>query len=157
MPDSIIPTYWPSSATIDTQGTKMLAMLQWLVIGDDNPPIEFIPPPTAPPDPEADAIAHTDVQMEMLRILQEMQQSNGGCSGRDGRCRRFGRGFSGRGGRERTRCTPDNTSFPRRVTDKYYHNHGGCNHDFPDCTKKTDGHNDAATIQNRLGGLNAYF
>ena len=49
----------------------MLVMLQELVIGGNNPPVEVIPPPTAPPDPAANTVAHIDVQMEMLRILQE--------------------------------------------------------------------------------------
>ena len=71
--------------TINTQGTEMLVMLQELVIGDDNPPIEVILPPTAPSTPAANAIAHTDVQMEILRIVKEMQQINSGHGGRGGR------------------------------------------------------------------------
>ena len=132
-------------ATIDTQGIEMLEMLQELVIGNDNPPNEVIPPSTAPPDPAANDVAHTDVQMEMLRILQEIQQNNASHGARGGRGGRGGRGFGRRGDRERTRHTPDNASLPRCVTDKYCHTHGGCNHDSPDCTRKVDGHDDVAT------------
>ena len=57
---------------INTQGIEMLAILQELVIGDDNPHIEVISPPTSPPAPAANTVAHTYVQPEMLRILQEM-------------------------------------------------------------------------------------
>ena len=101
--------------TIDTQGTEMLAMLQELVIVYNNPSIEDMPPPTASPDPAANAVVHTDVQIEMLRILQEMRQSNTGRSGRGGQ---DGRGDRGRDGCERTRCTPENAKFPHCITDK---------------------------------------
>ena len=82
-----------------------------------------------------------------------MQESNTSRSGRSGR---GGRGGRGRGGHERTRHTPDTATFPRCVTDKYCHNHGGCSHDSPDCTRKADGRDDAVTIQNHLGGSNTF-
>ena len=47
--------------TIDTQGAEMLAILQELVIADNNPPIEDMPPPKSPPAPVANAVAHIDV------------------------------------------------------------------------------------------------
>ena len=46
-------------------------------------------------------------------------------------------------------------TFPRRITDKYCHTHGGCNHVYRDFTRKAEGYNDAAMMQNYLGGLNA--
>ena len=73
----ILATRLPT--TIDTQGTEILAMLQELVVTDNNPPIEeALPPPphAAPPDPAVNATARTDVQLETLYILQEMQQNN---------------------------------------------------------------------------------
>ena len=111
-------------ATIDTQGTEMFTMLQELVVGDENPPIEVISPPTYPPTPAANVVAYTDVQMEMLRIIQKMQQSNTGYSGRSGRDGRGGRHFGGHGGGKRTHRNMDNVSFRRRVTDKEYHTRG---------------------------------
>ena len=48
-------------ATINTKGTEVLAILQDSVIGDDNPPIEVIPPPTSPPAPAAKAVEYIDV------------------------------------------------------------------------------------------------
>ena len=50
----------------------MLAMLQELVVADNNSLIEEMPPPTAPPAPAANAVAHTDIQLEILHILQEI-------------------------------------------------------------------------------------
>ena len=124
----------------------MLAMLQELAIVDNNPPIEDMPPYTAPQAPAANAVTHTNVHMEMLRILQEMQQSNVSRSRRGRRGGRGGRGGRGRGSRKRNRRIPDNTSFPRRITDKYCHTHGGCNHVSGDFTRKADGHNAVATM-----------
>ena len=136
--------------TINTQGTEILAMLQELVVADNNSPIEEMPPPTAPPTPAENAVAHTNVQLEMLRILHEIMQLNAGRSGRGGR------GGRGRGNREKNHCNLDNVKFPRRIIDKYCHIHGGCNHVSSDCTRKAEGHNDAATMQNRLDGSNAF-
>ena len=125
------------------QGTEMLTTLQELVIADNNPPIEDMTPPTAPPAPAANAIAHTDVQMEVLRILQEIQQNNAGCRRKGGRGGRGGRGCDSR---EREHLNPDNTNFPGCITDKYCHTHGGCNNTSPDCTRKANRHNNAVTI-----------
>ena len=56
-------------ATINNQGTEMLAMLQRLADVENNPPPEEVIPP---PAPAAIAVTNTDVQLKMLRILQEM-------------------------------------------------------------------------------------
>ena len=60
-------------STIDTPGTEMMAMLQELVIVDNNPPLEDMPPPTDPPAPTVNTVAHTEVQMEMLHSLHQIQ------------------------------------------------------------------------------------
>ena len=57
--------------SIGAQGTEMLAMLQdFAVVQDANPPVE-----AQPPAPAANSVAQTDVQLEMLCILQEMHQA----------------------------------------------------------------------------------
>jgi hypothetical protein len=68
-------------STIDSQGTEMLAMLQDITT-NVNPPLEE--QPQAPPAPAANAVAHTDIQMEMLRLLQDMRQELSGRAGRGG-------------------------------------------------------------------------
>ena len=136
-------------ATMDNQGNEMLAMLQGLTEANTNPPTEEV----LPPAPAANAAAHVDVQLEMLRILQEMHN---GYTGRGGRGGRGNRGGQGNNSRQRNRRTPDNANFNRRITNQYCHTHGGCNHDSVDCTRKAQGHNDAATRTNRLGGSNAF-
>ena len=141
--------------TMDNQSSQMLAMIQDLVVTDNNPPNEEMPPPP-PTQQTANATAHTDVQLEMLRILQEMRQEYAGHGGRGGRGAGRG-GQSGRGqGQRRNRRTPDSANFARLITDQYCHTHGGCNHISGDCTRKAVGHKDAATMQNRLGGSNAF-
>ena len=93
----------------------------------------------------------------MLHILQEMRQEYTCHCGRGGKG--VGRGEQGdRGqGRERiNRRTIDNANFALHIIDQYCYTHGGCNHISRDSPKKAAGHNDAATIQNRLGGSNAF-
>ena len=59
--------------TIEMQGTEMLAMLQdFAAVQDANLTIE-----APPPAPAATAVAQTDVQLEMVRILQDMHQAYG--------------------------------------------------------------------------------
>ena len=96
--------------------------------------------------------ARTDqVQLEMLKILQQIQQSlpkadNEQLSPTTNR-------------RTRTRTprkTPDNASFNRIKTDKYCWTHGACNHTSPQCNFKAPGHQDGATFDNRQGGSNAF-
>ena len=141
----------------------MLAMLQdFVAVQDVNPPVE-----APPPAPVANAVVQMDVQLEMLRILQEMHQAYAqggrgiaGRGGQGGRGRQGGQGgFGGRryGNRNRNCRTPDNANFVCRVTNQYCHTHGGYNHISGDCTRKASGHNDAATFDNRCGGSNAFF
>ena len=99
-----------------------------------------------------------DVQLEMLRILQEMHQaySQGGrgFTGRGGQGGRDGRGY---GNRNMNCRTPDNANNTCCITDQYCHTHGGYNHTSGECTRKSPGHNDAASFDNRLGGSNEFF
>ena len=44
----------------------------------------------------------------------------------------------------------------RRVLDHYCWTHGAGNHKSCDCRFKKDGHKDTATIDNRMGGSNAF-
>ena len=60
----------------------MLAMIPDLIVTNNNPPNEEIPPP---PQQAANATAHTDVQLEILHILQEMKQEYAGHGWRGGR------------------------------------------------------------------------
>ena len=46
-------------------------MLQDLARPNANPPVQA-PPPT---EPSANAAAHTDMQLDMLRIIQDMYQA----------------------------------------------------------------------------------
>ena len=130
--------------------TEMLAMLQGLAEQDANPPqAEVIPQPA----PAANAATNQDIQLEMLRILQEIQNTYTGRAGRGGR---GGRGGQGDNNSNRNTRTPDNATFNRRVTNMYCHTYGGCNHNLTNCTRKAAGHKDGATMHNRLGGSNVF-
>ena len=123
----------------------MLAMLQNLADVENNPPPEEWIPPPAP----AANTATNNVKFEILRNLQEIQNGNADQGGRGGR------GCRGDGNRNRNRRTPDDAAFNGRITNLYYHTHGRCNHNSSECTKKAADHNDAAIMNNRLGGSNA--
>ena len=118
-------------ATMEIQGTEIITILQdFAAVQDANPPVEALPPA-----PAAKALAQTDVQLEMLRILEEIHQAydrgvrglggrrSQGYRGRQGG--QGGLGGRGYGNRNRNLCTLGNANFSRRVTDQYCHTHGG--------------------------------
>ena len=141
------------------QGTKVLAIVQELAEANANPPTETV---QLPPAPVANAVIQDTIQVEMLRLLQDIANRNGNNGGRGGRGGRdnYGNrgGNSGRGNANgnRNRRTPDNASFIRRIMNLYCHTHGACNHISADCTSKAPGHEDLATLNNRMGGSNAF-
>ena len=60
------------------------------------------------------------------------------------------------GGNRVTRKTRDNSTYPRRVTDKYCWTHGGGSHISAVWNSKFTGHQYGATFANCMGGSNAY-
>ena len=112
-----------------------------------HPPIEEVHPPA----PAENIVNNTYVQLKMLWILQEMQNVNAGQGRRGGRCGRDDNNH------KRNRCTPDNATFNRRITNQYCHTHGWCNYVSADYKRKVAHHNNAATINNRLVISNAFF
>ena len=140
-------------ADLQMPGNEMLAMVQGFVESNINqPPEEELPQPA----PAANAVINDSIQLEMLRLLRDMSSQNNAYPGRGGRGGRHvhtGRGTRGR--RTGTR-TPDNASFNRRVKTNYCHSHGACNHDSRDCTTPAPGHQNTATLDNRMGGSNAF-
>ena len=122
---------------------------------DDNPPNNEDQPPPHPPKPVANAAAQQDVQLEILRLLQEMHLNY--AAGRGYRCGRDGggdKGGRGQGNRNKSRRTPENANLARHTTYQYCSTHGGCSHASQDCTRKAANHNDEATMENCLDGSN---
>ena len=102
---------------------------------------------------QVNAVQSDPVQLEILKLLQQMQQSmmttapqNNNNNNNTGQ----------RNNRRQTRKTPDNVSFNRNVTNKYCWTHGACGHTSAQCRLKASGHQDTATLENRLGGSNAF-
>ena len=142
---------------LQAQGNEMLALVQEMAAVNVNPPNEEVQPPQVP---AANAVIQDTVQHEMLQLLRSIAANgnNGGQSGRNGRVGRNSRGGNGgRGNQTRVnRRTPDNAIFNQRITDLYCHTHGACNHASTNCASKARGHEDQATITNRMGGSNAF-
>ena len=102
---------------------------------------------------QANTIESDPVQLEVLKLLQQMQQTmkapnlqtdNGGYNN------------NGKRGRRQPLKTPDNASYNRNVTNKYCWTHGACGHTSHECNSKASGHQDAATLENHMGGSNAF-
>ena len=106
-----------------------------------------------PPEPTMNAAVQDSLQLEMLRLLREISRHHQGGSGNrnssDGRGERSG-------GRSRIRKTPDNASSVQRQTDLYCWTHSRCNHVSNNCLRKANGHKDAATKANCMGGSNVF-
>ena len=140
-------------ADLQMQGNEMLAMVQGFAESNiTQPPEEEHPQPA----PAANAVVQDSIQLEILRLLRDISAQNSQNSGRGGRGGRTGRTARGNGGPRIGTHTPDNASFNRRVTSNYCHTHGACNHDSRACTTKAPGHHDNATMDNRMGGSNAF-
>ena len=116
---------------------------------DNNPPTDDAPPPK----PAVNVAVQYSVQLEMLRLLREISRDRqGGLGDHNGS---NGRGERN-GGRSRIHKTLDNASFGQRQTDLNYWTHDGCNHASSNCSRKANGHKDAATKANHMGGSNAF-
>ena len=101
---------------------------------------------------QANATRTDPVQLEMLKLLQQIQQSLTTTDNLQPASNNTNRRTRGRGPRK----TPDNASFHRPITDKYCWTHGGCNHTSAECKSKATGHQDGATLDKRQGGSNAF-
>ena len=98
------------------------------------------------------ATIQDNVQVEMLRILQDISQN----MNNNNNSNNTSPNGQGGGGRRCARKTPDNANFHRRITNKYCWTYGGCAHNSGACTRKASGHQDNATFANRMGGSNAF-
>ena len=94
---------------------------------------------TPPPATESLNATTQNTQLEILRLLRDMQtelrNQRSTNNGNEVPPTNQGRGGgAGRGGIiRRNRKTPDNARFPRPQTDKYCWTHGGCNHTSGEC------------------------
>ena len=105
-----------------------------------------------PSQHQANAVQNDSIQLEMLKLLKQMQESM---------CTQLNKTQQKNGSQPSTnkkppRKTPDDASYPRKKTNKYCWTHGGTNHSSQECQRKAPGHQDTATFVNRLGGSNAY-
>ena len=105
-----------------------------------------------PSQHQANAVKTDPVQLEMLKILQQMQQSMLTQTQPPPQQSTY----QPRTNKRAPKKTPDHASYPRKRTDTYCWTHGGSNHSSQQCQRKAPGHQDAATFENRLGGSNAY-
>ena len=128
---------------------ELLSIIQ-SAVGSGSPP-----PSIAPTDistvteiqHHANAVQSDPVQLEILKLLKQMQQSLATTDTSTGNNRR---------GRRTPKKTPDNASFNRSQTDKYCWTHGACGHASSVCRAPASGHKQDATFENRMGGSNAF-
>ena len=110
--------------------------------------------------PQANAMQGDPIQLEILKLLQQMQQSmmvTPSQQSNDGNNNNGGNNKNRQRGRRRQpHKTPDEASFNRRFTNKYCWMHGACGHNSKECNIRATGHQEAATLEQRLGGSNAF-
>ena len=147
-------------ADLDNQQVQLMAMVQDLA---EHQPAQDRVEQDAPPQEMMNATIADTVQLQILKILQDMQNTQIGGNARQGNSGSTGGGRNGGrgngGGNQRqsvNRRTPDNATFNRADTTKYCHTHGACNHSSAECNRKAAGHKDTATRANRMGGSNAF-
>ena len=113
-------------ANIDTRNAQMLAMVQQYTYTEEQQYDE------APPDkPAANALTHDEIQLEMLRVLQKIQQdmnsNSTDCGNRNNN--NANQGGCGNTRRSENKKTPNDATSRRLINNKYCWTHGGCNHD----------------------------
>ena len=140
---------------LGNQQTEMMAMVQTLV---EDTQAENSSPPTMVEQPAVNATM-TTAQEQMLQILREMRDAQIATNSSQGNSSQ-GNSSQSNWPRDRStrvnRRTPDNANFNRVDKSKYCHTHGACNHNSGECNRKAQGHRNAATLANRLGGSNAF-
>ena len=140
---------------IEKRDNDLLSVIQSVMDTNSQAPLmapSDISLETPPPHHNTNNIQSDTVQLEMLKILQQMQQamtSNTGAQNQDrGGCK----GNTGRTPKK----TPDDATFQRFKKDKYCWTHGACGHVSSDCQGRAPGHQDTATFNNKQGGSKAF-
>ena len=95
----------------------------------------------------ANALSQQSYQIQTLKLLEQISKNMN--------CKTTPSSDSNQDKKE-PRKTPDDATFPRRITNLYCWTHGGCNHLSKDCKRRARGHKTNATFENRLGGSAAY-
>lgn len=97
------------------------------------------------------AVQTDTTQLEILKLLQQLQQSMR--SGQDNQGNNQG---NNRRGRRTPKKTPDDASFNRTETEKYCWTHGACGHHSAICRARAPGHQTTATFEDKMGGSKAF-
>ena len=140
---------------LERRDTELFSIIQSVAESTSSPP-SIAPSEVSTittPQQHVNATATDLVQLEMLKILQQMQQSM-----RTNTSAQQTRNSQPPTSKNRRppRKTPDSALYPRQKTDIYCWTHGGSSHSSAQCNRKAPGHQDAATFENCMGGSNAY-
>ena len=140
---------------LERRDTELFSIIQSVAESTSSPP-SIAPSEVStitPTHQHVNATATDPVQFEMLKILQQMQQSM--MTNAQFQHTQNTQDLTSQT-RRPPRKTPDKASYPRKKTDIYCWTHGGSSHTSAQCNRKAPGHQDAATFENRMGGSNAY-
>ena len=97
---------------------------------------------------QVNATTSNAIQLEMLQLLRTMQQDIIQCQP--------AASATSEPRKRRPRKTPDNATYPRKLTNQYCWTHGACSHPSQTCNAKAQSHQDKATFANKMGGSKAY-
>ena len=102
----------------------------------------------------ANATSTNTVQMEILKLLKQMNANMENMGQQQNSAQRGKNGYSQR----KPKKSPDNLGnyrFRKDIT-KYCWTHGACNHNGGDCEFPATGHKNNATFSNKMGGSLAF-
>ena len=141
-------------ADIDNRDKELLTVIQSAMETASTSPLiiasDISVQTPATPTAQINAVQSDPVQLEMLKILQQMQQTMFGATNQS-------QGQRGNSQRvRRPRKIPDNASFYRANKSKYCWTHRACSHTSQECNTRAEGHCQDATFTNRQGGSNAF-
>ena len=140
-------------AHLQLQGSEILAMVQGIAEFNTTNTSRQRTTPTSSLGEYAHSIIHS---IGNASAPTNISAQNSHYSGRDGLGGRNECTGCGIGERRIGIRTPDNTSFNRYDQSNYCHTHGAYNHILGDRTKKSLGHQDRSTFDNRMGGSNIF-
>ena len=95
-------------------------------------------------------------QFEMLKLLRTMQAEFANMNTNKSNSPAYKSNLPASQPKKKSRKTPDNPTFTRRVTSMYCWTHGGCAHAGSTCNNKAPRHKNDTTFDNKMEGSKAF-
>ena len=104
----------------------------------------------------ANSMNDISTQFEMLKLLRSMHAEFASMNTNKANSQNYKENSPASQPKKKSRKTPDNPTFTRRVTSMYCWTHGGCAHAGSTCNDKAPGHKNEAIFNNKMDGSKAF-